>query len=223
MKDFDNEEMKRVFSDPNHFIREDEIKKSVILLPLVEIDGRMQILFEVRSPNIAQGLEVCFPGGRREVFDVNDEMTGVRETMEELGIEEEKIEILGDLGSLMNDSQQYIHGFVGRLKIHKIEELRPDLAEVQEIFAVPLDFFMQNKAKNYEISIHMQSRFQDENGEEVVLFPARELNLPERYHSKWRVRKRKIYLFEYKEYKIWGITAAFLVDFCERLKKSGLY
>lgn len=223
MKDFQKEEMKRIFSDPNHLIQEGEVKRSVILLPLIQVEGGIHVLFEVRSPRIAQGLEVCFPGGRVEANDLNEERTGIRETTEELGIEECKIEILGDLGNLMNDSQQYIHGFVGRLDIEDIKELRPYSPEVQEVFSVPLAFFMENKAKNYEISIHMQSRFQDENGEEVVLFPAKELKLPERYHSKWRVRKRKIYLYEYKEYKIWGITAAFLVDFCERLKKSGPY
>ena len=35
-----------------------------VVLPLLERDGEMHILFEVRSPGISQGGEVCFPGGR---------------------------------------------------------------------------------------------------------------------------------------------------------------
>lgn len=220
MKDFERSRIKSVFSDPHHIILEEEVKKSVILLPLIHVNNELHILFEVRSPNIAQGLEVCFPGGRMDEKDVDELATGIRETMEELRIKEEDIEILGNLGRLINDPQQSIHGFVAYISGVNSEELRPNVAEVQKIFTVPLQYFMETVPKVYEILIHMQSRFQEDNGEEVVLFPAKELQLPERYHSKWRVRKRKIYLYEYQDQKIWGITAAFLVDFIERLKKG---
>ena len=35
-----------------------------VVLPLVEQDGELCILFEVRSAAISQGGEVCFPGGK---------------------------------------------------------------------------------------------------------------------------------------------------------------
>ena len=57
-----------------------------VLVPLVEREGKLHILYEVRSQDMRrQPGEVCFPGGRIE-GDETPEACAIRETEEELGI-----------------------------------------------------------------------------------------------------------------------------------------
>ena len=39
---------------------------SAVLVPLVRQDGEYCLLYEIRSANVRQPGEVCFPGGKRE-------------------------------------------------------------------------------------------------------------------------------------------------------------
>ena len=39
---------------------------AAVMIPLVESEGKLHILFELRNSKIQQGGEVCFPGGRVE-------------------------------------------------------------------------------------------------------------------------------------------------------------
>ena len=61
-----------------------------VLVPLVERDGEVYVLYEVRAATMRrQPGEVCFPGGHIE-GDESPENCAVRETWEELGIPAEK-------------------------------------------------------------------------------------------------------------------------------------
>ena len=68
-----------------------------VLVPLVEREGKLHILYEVRSQDMRrQPGEVCFPGGRIE-GDETPEACAIRETEEELGIPTASITVLGRL------------------------------------------------------------------------------------------------------------------------------
>ena len=41
-------------------------KEFAVLIPLIEEDGEVKLLFEVRSKDIRQPGDVCFPGGKIE-------------------------------------------------------------------------------------------------------------------------------------------------------------
>ena len=43
-----------------------ERKKSAVLLPLIEVDGEVHVLYEVRSQHVSQAGDSSFPGGRVE-------------------------------------------------------------------------------------------------------------------------------------------------------------
>lgn len=65
-----------------------------VLVPLVEREGKLHILYEVRSQDMRrQPGEVCFPGGRIE-GDETPEACAIRETEEELGIPTASITVL---------------------------------------------------------------------------------------------------------------------------------
>ena len=56
---------------------------TAVLIPLVEKEGQLHVLFELRSANVAQGGEVSFPGGHLEPGE-DAAQAVVREACEEL-------------------------------------------------------------------------------------------------------------------------------------------
>ena len=69
-----------------------------VLVPLVEKEGRLWLLFETRASTLVghQPNEVCFPGGRREPGERPAD-TALRETWEEIGIRLREEDIVADV------------------------------------------------------------------------------------------------------------------------------
>ena len=69
-------------------------RNAAILLPLVTVDGRDALLFEVRSKRLEmQPGEICFPGGRIESGET-PERAALRELWEELRIPSWQVTLL---------------------------------------------------------------------------------------------------------------------------------
>lgn len=175
---------------------------SAVLLPLVEKDGRCHIMFEVRSRNLnRQPGEICFPGGRVETSDGQDPLaTALRETTEELGINLEDIDVMGPLDILATPLGALIYPFAGRIKNTNIA---PNPHEVEEIFLVPVDFFLAEPP--YVTNIEVGTKYQPD-------FPLD--RVPPIYKEGWQVRTSyPMYFYEYGEYFIWGLTGKILFNF----------
>ena len=52
----------------------------------------------------------------------------------------------------------------------------------------------------------------NEKGNREILFPAKELGLPEIYHVPWKGREASVYVYRYEDITIWGITAAIIYE-----------
>ena len=75
-----------------------------VLVPLVEREDGIHVLYEVRSLTLRrQPGEVCFPGGHIEVGET-PEQCALRETFEELGIPEGEVRVLGRLDFIAHRS-----------------------------------------------------------------------------------------------------------------------
>jgi 8-oxo-dGTP pyrophosphatase MutT (NUDIX family) len=171
-------------------------------------------LFEKRANNIRQGGEVSFPGGEfNSEVDKNFVDTAIRETSEELGIEKEKIILIGKLGSLFAPMGVIIEAYIGLLKIKSISELKIDPLEVEKIFILPVSFFEENQPEEYYVRVEVHSNKFDENGTEIKLLPVHELGLPEKYASPWRGGKHRVLVYKSQEEIIWGLTAELVFDF----------
>ncbi len=191
---------------------------SAVLVPFIEKEGEYHILFELRAQDIMQGGEVCFPGGLYDkALDKSYLDTAIRETIEELGIAEEKIKVQGLMDTFVTGMGMIIVPFVGLLDIKDINELKPDAKEVERLFTMPVEFFKNTEPDVHHVKVEMQPFYTDEKGKEVVLFPAKELGLPERYHKPWGGKLVSILVYESTDPVIWGFTADILHELVQMM------
>lgn len=82
--------------------------------------------------------QIAFPGGQFEVKDKNIMETALREASEEIGINPDKIEIIGRLSALYVKVSNYcIRPFIGWT--NSIPTFRFDVKEVTGIHVIPVD------------------------------------------------------------------------------------
>jgi 8-oxo-dGTP pyrophosphatase MutT (NUDIX family) len=201
-------------------IGSEEAFKSAVMVPFVNIEGTEGLLFEKRSPNIRQGGEVCFPGGRIDKVDESSIETVVRETIEETGIDPGSIEVHDSAGYLITRIGALIDVYLGRLHINSISELVPNPGEVEKLFAVPLDFFLETKPEFYNYRLTCEPWYIDDNGERVDLFPSKELGLPSRYWDPWSFDHSRFVVYKYGSEVIWGITARIVYTISKLIRKA---
>jgi 8-oxo-dGTP pyrophosphatase MutT (NUDIX family) len=108
-----------------------------------------ELIFTIRSQHVSHHKgQISFPGGRAETHETIIE-TALRETYEELGIQQTSINVIGKLSSLyVPPSHSHMHVIVGELTQSPI--FQPSIEEVEEVFSVSLHAL----AYQYEI-VHL--------------------------------------------------------------------
>ena len=191
---------------------------SAVLVPLVFMDNEFHLLFEKRAAGIRQGSEICFPGGMHDPgTDKNAMETAVRETTEELGIPRKKIDVLGRFDTLVASMGAMVDPVLAVITIDDVSELIVNHDEVEDVFLLPVSFFMKHKADSYKVRLIVEPFYTDRNGNEVTLLPARELGLPEIYHKPWGKAFHRVLVYHTPKGIIWGITAEIIHDMIEKL------
>jgi len=106
--------------------------------------------------------QVSFPGGRRE-SEESLQTTALRETMEEVGVAPESVQVLGELSSLYIPPSNFcIYPFVGYSPT--TPDFRPDAKEVAELIEVPLQLL-------YDTSIRKQETWHfPDNSQRLIRF-----------------------------------------------------
>lgn len=136
-----------------------------------------------------------------------------------MGISTEKLNVIGQLDTMIAPLGATIDAFVGVADIQSLEELRPNADEVAEIFSVPVSFFETHEPQRYQAALRVYPTVLDEEtGEEEVLFPARDLGLPERYSKPWGNLTHTILVYRTGHEMIWGVTARFVADVVSKLR-----
>ena len=183
-----------------------------VLIPLVEKDDKLFLLFEKRSKTVRQPGEICFPGGQMDATDTSLEEAALREMVEEIGIVKKAILPLGKLGVLYNGAM-ILHCFVGFIYEKDLPLTVFNPAEVEELLLVDLDELIKIKPSHYKIKLYADPTDVDEMGNVVTLFPGKELKLPERYHGRWHMGYRDIITYDLGEELIWGMTGKIVERF----------
>ncbi len=116
------------------------VKNSSVLLLLFEENKELKVILIKRPAHMKHHAgQIALPGGRIEAGETDIE-TALRETYEEIGITENKIEILGKLsGFYVEVSRFQIWPIVGWLNSKPVFRINPD--EVEKIMSFPIAKF----------------------------------------------------------------------------------
>ncbi len=177
-----------------------------VLLPLVEVAGEDRILYEVRSQKISQPGQTSFPGGRVEEGETPQE-AAIRETVEELGIPEEKIEVCGEIDYIVTE-QAVIYCFIGYLHKVDISKIKSNI-EVSRVFSVSLEYFLEVEPALYEVEL--KSIAEDQ-------FPYHLIDIGESFSFDQRVHQIPFYTPD--DEVIWGYTANLTHRFIEIIQDN---
>jgi len=180
-----------------------EFKESAVMILLMEDLGELSVIFEVRAHKLrSQPGDTCLPGGQVEL-DENPRETSIRETMEELNLKRDQIQVIGDMDYYISPYGNIMYAFVGELKNG---EINPNQDEVDHIFKVPLKFFLENEPLLYRMEIGSLNK----EG-----FPFHLINGGKDYN--FRKGYLDEYFYEYNGYIIWGFTAQIIKSFIDVL------
>ena len=186
----------------------DEKRRCAVLVPFLEKDGELHLLFERRAGGIRQGGETCFPGGGAEPGE-SDTACALRETEEELGIPPSEIQVLGRSDFLITPAGVRLQPVLGLLSPGAMGLLRPSPAEVAETFTVPFAFFRETEAELYAYT------------QEPVIqpdFPFEAVGVRPGYpFARGRV---EVPVWHYETHVIWGITARIVRSVLRGLNES---
>jgi 8-oxo-dGTP pyrophosphatase MutT (NUDIX family) len=181
----------------------DKMKRAAVIIPVVEISGKLNLLFEVRSKKlISQPGDICFPGGKIEDGETPKE-AALREVEEELGLRD--INVINELDIIILNNSIIIHSFLA--VINNIGELNLSGCEVDHVFYVPLDEIINDNPLEVSNKVILQ------RGED---FPYDLIESGKNY--KFKEGKSRTLFYKYKEYVIWGITGEMLKNLLDKLK-----
>jgi len=185
----------------------EKMKRSSVAILLVEIDKKLNIVFEVRAKSMkTQPGDIAFTGGRIDKGEEPEEAV-IREIKEEIGLDKGDFEIICPLDILVTNYNQIIHPYLAYVKNPDKFKLNPD--EVDELLIIPIEELLKIeplKIKNtVEVNregfpyhlIHGGANYKFYKGEVETLF------------------------YTYKDRVIWGMTAKMLVDFLNKIKYKG--
>jgi len=166
---------------------------AAVLIPLYQDDGDWKLLFTRRTDSVdTHAGQVSFPGGQIEDSDVSIMATALREAQEEIGLNPEDVETLGQLNPLFTVTQFLVTPVVG--VIPWPYPLRTSPTEVARTFGVPIRWLAD--PGNLEVK------------EREPLVPGRSI--------------RVYYFKEFEGETIWGVTARITVNLLQMLDAGSL-
>jgi peroxisomal coenzyme A diphosphatase NUDT7 len=198
--------IKKLTSHTPTILGSEKFSKYAVMLPLIQKEDEIHVLFEVRSLELRrQPGEICFPGGRIDLQDIDEKGAALRETVEELGISRSEITNISPLDYMISPFGMIVYPFVGL--ITNPENIHPNPSEVGEVFTVPISFFIHHSPSIYHINFKAEP---EEN------FPYELIAGGENYN--WRTRDLEEYFYLYHDKVIWGLTARILSHFIEMVR-----
>lgn len=129
-------------------VKTENLIEAAVLVPIVERNDGLKVILTKRSNNLKQHPgQISFPGGKSEKTDKSLVATALRETKEEIGINDKNVEILGQLSQHVTITGFKITPFIGRIRMGFSTEIQT--SEVSEIFEVPLSYL--SNPRNFRV------------------------------------------------------------------------
>ncbi len=128
-------------------------REAAVLMPLLEWEKEYHFLLTRRTEEVQTHKgQISFPGGMRE-GDEDLLKTALRETFEEVGIDEGRIEILGRFHDYISITGYRVTPFAGF--ISGPFTIKPQVREVAEVLQVPIRIFLDPSRLRIEKSTFM--------------------------------------------------------------------
>ena len=126
-------------------------KNAAVLILLYQKKGQVYTVLMKRPEYTgAHSNQISFPGGKFEKDDGDLHVTALRETNEELGIDDTRIHVLGELSPLeIPVSGMEVLPVVGYYP--DLPQFSPDPSEVQYLIEVSLSYFLQADTRQESI------------------------------------------------------------------------
>lgn len=129
--------------DLNHDLRPVALKlrDAAVLIPIIQRNSGLQVILTRRSNRLKHHPgQIAFPGGKVDAADDSILNAALREADEEIGLKADMVEVLGTLPQHETVSSFRVTPFVGI--VSDSYEPIPEIGEVDEIFEVPLNLFL---------------------------------------------------------------------------------
>ena len=129
-------------------------KNACALVLLYPNNNKVCIPLLLRSVyNGIHSAQISLPGGKPEISDTSLVATALRETQEEIGVDPQRITVIGSLTPLyIPPSNFLLHPFVGYMNEHPLFEIDPK--EVQRVYEITLDEFKDAQNRKKKLIYH---------------------------------------------------------------------
>lgn len=124
--------------------------------------GEPRVVFTERTHQVEHHKgQISFPGGACDDDDESVEVTALRETYEEIGVDPKDVRILGQLDDMVTVSNFRVTPFVGAVACEIAYEYNVNDDEVATVVEVPLGHLLDEQNMELEVRQH--------NGREVLV------------------------------------------------------
>jgi 8-oxo-dGTP pyrophosphatase MutT (NUDIX family) len=133
----------RLASPPPKRMPASDLRQAAVLAPLYVDAGELWTVLTVRADDLpSHRSQIAFPGGGQE-FKEDAWGAALRETQEEIGLEPRLVLRIGELDEVESPAGFRVIPCVGAIPYpHK---LKPNTAEIAEVFSLPLSAFANPK------------------------------------------------------------------------------
>jgi 8-oxo-dGTP pyrophosphatase MutT (NUDIX family) len=140
-KDFINQIKNLLSSRQRRVIEHPPFSRAAVLVPVFNKDGSCHLLFTKRTEKVKYHKgEISFPGGMLDKGDSSLKKTALRETSEEIGLNEKDVTIIGVLDDIVTTTEFIVTPFVGFFPYPY--SFKPSPIEIAELIEVPLSFLL---------------------------------------------------------------------------------
>lgn len=180
---------------PAHVHRQERPSRPAsVLIALFYASSEWRVLYirRVTSERDRHSGQVAFPGGKRDEHDTTAADVALREAWEEVGLQRDHVQILGQLDTYHTSSNFLVTPIVGIIP-HPYEFV-PEPSEVDRVFSIPLSYLSDRR------NIELRDR----------QFPSAEL--------RQQVELKVVYFRHYDGERLWGATARMTLQLLKAIR-----